>query len=396
MLLFPFILLILSISCNQDDSLNLPLQDQGLQNYTDQFGKQEFDYNFYPNLNNYEEFENSIRRRTNTDIEKIAYILVFSASREISQLSFEKAQSISLIGYKNNILVQRYYFQNNATWENKIELNQPLNHLYTLTFNLLTQYSFESHNNQNIFTTILQNPENLLATDNRYNGRSERENNTTYKVINLESVLLKKIKDKNAIRFYFSKMENDFNIYSINSNDLFQRQACTSSCNSGSGSLCQPSAGTCGNSATYEGGCKISPIENQINIESLTQNTFAFNQTEFYSIRDEVLSNTDLGKEYINDYYTICQFIHAEDLSLSTLGRIVSVTPKLYTAYNNYKTNNGVIISSQLKNELKSIMLDIKSLDSGNNYSSIIDNLVSDLEINANKNKAQIDAFLAN
>lgn len=41
-------------------------------------------------------------------------------------------------------------------------------------------------------------------------------------------------------------------------------------------------------------------------------------------------------------------------------------------------------------------MLDVKSLNSANNYSSIIDNLVMDLESNTNKTKIQIDTFLQN
>ncbi len=395
--LFTLTFFILLTSCNQDDVQSLSLQDNSLVSYTDRLADKEYNYDFYSASENFAEIQNLVQKEIEDDLDEIAYILVFYASQVNSQFDVDKAIGISIMGYKNNDLVQRYYKKDNSSWKNEISLNQPMNHLYTLTFNLLTHYTSEQNKIDDVFTIVLQNPKNLLLNDKRFNGSTKNKSKKNYHFINLESILINKIKDKNCSRFYFSKMENDFNIYSIDESIVLQRQGCTSGCTGMGGALCQPSAGSCGNHAEYEGSCKVNPLQNQINLKSLTLTTFAFDQLKFYSIRDQILANTDLGQDYIDDYYTISQFINVEDLSISTLTKIINVTPKIYSAYNNYEANNGgIIVNTQLKNELKSIMLDIKSLDSGNNYSTIIDKLVSDLEINANKTRTQIDAFLQN
>lgn len=126
--------------------------------------------------------------------------------------------------------------------------------------------------------------------------------------------------------------------------------------------------------------------------------TNSFNQ--MYDIRDNILSKGEgsLGQIYIDAYYELSTMIKNEDINLNEIAKVSSIIPDLINVYNKMKkpNYNGVIIDDNLKNEVLQLLDVYKGKRLGDNrYQNILSAIKLDVQTLTNRDKVQIDNFLA-
>ena len=163
---------------------------------------------------------------------------------------------------------------------------------------------------------------------------------------------------------------------------------------------CEGGDGECDASGNYCGEdpiCESKKIKSEVVtlglISKVTSETL-FNESLYYNLRDKLMAKHNKGKKYIKYYYAISRFNNVSDYKLNTLYKMITTLPDFNSSIERLvnKTNNDdvIIIDTQLKNNLLSIIADLKLHSSNENYQNIMRDLENDIVFISNKSKATV------
>lgn len=172
---------------------------------------------------------------------------------------------------------------------------------------------------------------------------------------------------------------------------LVRPQEC-SSCQESSGSICD--AGTyCSDETPI---CeKKDEKEDMVERQLLTQSSadILFKEQLYYDLRDNLMKNYNIGNKYIDYYYALSAFLQKSDYTITTLYKMISALPELNDSILKLlgnSSNNEIIISEQLKNNVVSIINDLKLISSNADFQTILNELESDIIFLSNKTKSNL------
>lgn len=157
-----------------------------------------------------------------------------------------------------------------------------------------------------------------------------------------------------------------------------------------------------GNCSAFGGcnsGCKAQTMTNSSQFKTAFPGVDLLdNKKEYYELRDNVLYTSEVGKKFINYYYSISSYINVSDLSISDMSLIVSMLPNIDNAVNKVlhesKNRNEVIIDEDLKNKALSLISRLKSKTTNFSYNLILQDLESDINKLSLKSKSTFEQEL--
>src|SRR5690606_33488954 len=112
---------------------------------------------------------------------------------------------------------------------------------------------------------------------------------------------------------------------------------------------------------------------------------------KYYDLKDEFLLNTISGKKYSKLFYVIGDHF-GETLDFELTSDILNLLPQVNDAIDNLLDENytGVIITTQLKNDLIDLLDYSKGKSSSQVYKNTIDLFKTDVTNFSNKNRQQL------
>lgn len=166
-------------------------------------------------------------------------------------------------------------------------------------------------------------------------------------------------------------------------------------------SPCTDSKGNCevyeqGLNQCVSAGCLVSDIETQL----LNNNTFepsyieeTFEESTFYSFRDNFLIQTNIGNKYINYYYALSAFLY-QNVNLSIAANTATLLPQINEAIEKlqFPEINGdqILINEELKTDILQILAEYKSISENDDYNSVLDDIENDVNEFSNKTVDQV------
>ncbi|WP_395042716.1 hypothetical protein [Flavobacterium sp.] len=132
-------------------------------------------------------------------------------------------------------------------------------------------------------------------------------------------------------------------------------------------------------------------VERQIISQSSAD--IIFNEQLYYDLRDNLMANYDIGEKYIDYYYALSAYVQKTDYNVVTLYKMISTLPELNTSLEKLMSNsnnNEVIITEQLKNDMLSIINDLKQVSNNSDYQTILNQLENDIILLSNKTKVNL------
>ena len=111
-------------------------------------------------------------------------------------------------------------------------------------------------------------------------------------------------------------------------------------------------------------------------------------------LRDNLMVHYNIGEKYIEYYYAIAGFLQKEDYQLQTLYKIIATLPNFNSSVEKLLDQNyngsDIIITESLKNDMFSIIADLKTVSNNADFQYILNDLENDLNAIKNKTKEQL------
>jgi hypothetical protein len=303
----------------------------------------------------------------------ISYVDLFSKESKINSASgidFDKVAAFSLYGFKDGLLFHEYYKRINIGFERVNELTLPVKLISSTLLQLLNQYTMEKVGVKEISSIFIERPNNRIKTGNWTKLEDYKNNIETFLISSISNTVI-----SNTI------------ITSANTSPVLSKQSptCYGTCN-GSGSWCDVPTGACKRGGSVS--CRIQLIQDKI-INDNINNSFSFNTSKLYNLRDNFLANYSMGQRYIDNYYVGSEYLNVSSLSVISIQKIISIMPEINNTID--KLNNpdykGIIISDNFKVELEQLFLDLKTYSTNPAYVNIFNQAFQDLNQLVNKIK---------
>ncbi|NQY00626.1 MAG: hypothetical protein HRT70_05780 [Flavobacteriaceae bacterium] len=164
---------------------------------------------------------------------------------------------------------------------------------------------------------------------------------------------------------------------------------CNVACSYSSSGSCNYSTMLCGSS---DGICKLSEINNdsRFNMNFPTINLLSYFDS-YYELKYNFLDITEVGKKFINYYYSISEFVDINDLTISDFGSLVDILPDLNIAVDKINSNeDGVVITEVLRSKASGLIEILKQKSNDSNYQKILDDLSSEISLLSGKTKTEM------
>lgn len=114
----------------------------------------------------------------------------------------------------------------------------------------------------------------------------------------------------------------------------------------------------------------------------------------YYNLRDNLMQQYNVGEKYIDYYYAISAFIQNSDYDYLTLIKMMNTLPEFNTALEKLliSSYNGevIIINEELKNDILSIISDLRDISTNSDYQTILNDLENDIIFIGNKSKQDV------
>lgn len=355
------------------------------------------EYSFYnPKVNTFNNEERKIV--FNSDLLKTEEMnfIKNGIAKDLLDKSFNQLAGISVF-YDNAILNQHVKFNNN----NILGII-----IYELGNDGLMRHRFFLKDAQNKYEEKVSLLENMMSTTNQeflvYKFFPDMYKTNTIGISTLRDVNLdtqKILEQKNEFNLFrvvetFKTVKLHDNVVYRNGgdNEMFGGAVCENCAEGGngvcdSGLYCNP----------VERGCdgeeqEISAAER--GILTPTASSTLFNLNLHRSLRDNLMSQYNIGEKYIEYYYAISGYLQKYDYQLTTLTKIISTLPEFNSSIEklldqNYN-GNDIIITESLKNDMFVIIAELKNVSNNSDYLFILNDLENDLNTIKNKTKAQV------
>lgn len=120
-----------------------------------------------------------------------------------------------------------------------------------------------------------------------------------------------------------------------------------------------------------------------------------FDLTLHRSLRDDFMKNYYVGQKYIDYYNAISAFILASDYDTNTFLKMINTLPSFNTSIRilldeNTANDGTVLITSELKKDINSIIDDFMTMSNNPDFQFILNDLKSDIEFYSEKSKKTI------
>jgi hypothetical protein len=376
-----FLLIISITACNHNDSISRidekKLNEAFLNPSLNKTFNEKYNVTFNSNFLNNEEIEylkkNKISEFTEENFNRLrGFTIYYDNSSVTENKSINKSNVIALSIYEfdnENEIVHRFYLKKNQTFEEKFSLKENVMNTSNQVF-LLSYYFPKEFKEKNIG---INNFCDINEASNDKN-RTQRNEFNLFKVVAINKIKSQLLKNNTLSRVADPKDE------------------CVS---------CQETGkGVCDSGLYCNGETPICEQEDEQEdmvergIISQSSADILFNKQLYYDLRDDLMSQYNIGEKYIDYYYAISGFLQKSDYNITTLYKMMTTLPEFNDSIekllNNTTSSSEIIIDTQLKNDMLSIVNDLKAVSQNNDYQTILTELENDIILISNKSKSTL------
>lgn len=157
--------------------------------------------------------------------------------------------------------------------------------------------------------------------------------------------------------------------------------------------------GTCdgGQYCDTGSGCLEEDSQDQVVERGLLSSNVAellFNKDLHTQLRDDLMSQYNIGSKYINYYYALSDYVIASDYNVALLGQMISTLPDFNGAVEKIldpdTPTSDIIIDANLKNDILAIISEMRNISSDINYNQILNEIENDIVYISEKDKGTV------
>lgn len=379
--IYLFLMIISLTACNHNDSISTldekKLNEAFINPSLNRTFNEKYNITFNSNFLNNEEIEylkeNKISEYIKDNFNKLrGFTIYYDNPSVLENNSNIKSNIIAFSVYEfdnENEIVHKFYLKNNQTFEKKFSLKENVMNTSNQVF-LLSYYFPKEFKAKNIG---INNFCDINEASNDKN-RTQRNEFNLFKVVAIH------------------KIKSELLKYNTLSRVADPKDECVSCEESGKG-VCDSGLYCNGETPICE---EEDEQEDMVERGMISQSSadILFNKQLYYDLRDDLMSQYNIGEKYIDYYYALSGFLQKSDYNVTTLYKMMATLPdfndSIEKLLNNTTSSSEIIISTQLKNDMLSIVNDLKAVSQNSDYQTILTELENDIILISNKSKSTI------